>query len=69
MVNKSIEMTLIQYRNHFREALSHLYSSPEIDDLFKRTIKHYFQWESLKIGLTPQYELSQQEKHNSLNKY
>lgn len=54
-------MTLIQYRNHFREALSHLYSSPEIDDLFKRSIKHYFQWDSLKIGLTPQYELSQQE--------
>lgn len=54
-------MTLIQFRNHFRELLAPLYSSQEIDDLFKRCIQHYFQWNSLKIGLEPQYELAREE--------
>ena len=54
-------MTLIEYRNLFRQRLSDLYQQAEIDDVFKRCIQHYFSWSPIKIGLEPQYELVEKE--------
>lgn len=54
-------MTLIEYRNLFREQLSDLYQQAEIDDVFKRCILHYFSWSAVKIGLEPHYELVEKE--------
>ena len=60
-------MTLIQTRDLFRSTLSALYQEREIDDLFKRLIHHFFQWESVKIALEPDYLLTatEQEKINT----
>ena len=60
-------MTLIQTRDLFRSTLSALYPEREIDDLFKRLIHHFFQWESVKIALEPHYLLTatEQEKINT----
>ncbi len=54
-------MTLINWRNHFRESLASLYQQVEIDAIFKGCLQHYFSWTAIKIGLEPQYELSLQE--------
>ena len=54
-------MTLIEYRNLFRQRLSDLYQQAEIDDVFKRCIRHYFSWSPIKIGLEPQYKLVEKE--------
>ncbi len=54
-------MTLIEYRNLFREQLSDLYQQAEIDDVFKRCIQQYFSWSAVKIGLEPHYELVEKE--------
>lgn len=51
-------MTLVQTRNAFRTQLASLYGQGEIDDLFKRLIRHLFQWEGVKIALEPQYALT-----------
>lgn len=55
-------ISLITYRNYFRTALVSLYQQGEIDDFFKRGIAHYFNWNSLKIGLEPDYKLTSPEK-------
>ena len=55
-------MTLIEQRNYFRTQLDQWYQRPEIDDIFKRCIKHYFDWSSIKIGLEPNYILSKEEE-------
>ena len=62
MVKKGIMSSLITYRNHYRSTLSSLYEQGEIDDFFKRGIAFFFDWNSLKIGLEPHYELSEDEK-------
>lgn len=54
-------MTLIEERNNFRAVLGLWYEQVEIDDIFKRCIEHYFGWSSIKIGLEPQYILSEEE--------
>ena len=54
-------MTLIEYRNLFREQLFDLYQQLEIDDVFKRCILHYFSWSAVKIGLEPHCELAEKE--------
>lgn len=55
-------ISLIIYRNYFRSVLASLYQQGEIDDFFKRGIAHYFDWNSLKIGLEPNYKLAKTEK-------
>lgn len=61
MVDKDVIMTLIEYRNQYRDTLAGLYQSAEIDDIFKRCIQHFFEWSPVKIGLEPQYSLSIEE--------
>ncbi len=55
-------MTLIEYRSYFRLKLEFIYKVEESDDLLKRIIKAYFNWEPIKIGLEPNYVLSQKEE-------
>ena len=55
-------MTLIEYRSYFRLELKYIYKVEESDDLLKRIIKAYFNWEPIKIGLEPNYVLSQEEE-------
>ena len=55
-------MTLVEARNRFRNQLSSLYAQAEIDHIFKRSIAHYFNWEGIKIGLTPELILHAEEE-------
>ena len=55
-------MTLIEQRNSYRIVLDHWYQKVEIDDIFKRCIKHYFNWSPIKVGLEPHYKLSKEEE-------
>jgi release factor glutamine methyltransferase len=55
-------MTLIEQRNSYRTVLDHWYQQVEIDDIFKRCIKHYFNWSPIKVGLEPHYKLSKEEE-------
>ena len=55
-------MTLIEARNRFRNQLSSLYAQAEIDHIFKCCIAHYFNWEGIKIGLTPELILHAEEE-------
>ena len=55
-------MTLIEYRSYFRQKLSYLYKVEESDDLLKRIIRAYFNWETVKFGLEPNYVLSKKEE-------
>ena len=55
-------MTLIEYRSYFRQKLSYLYKVEESDDLLKRIIRAYFNWEPVKFGLEPNYVLSKKEE-------
>lgn len=55
-------MTLIEYRSYFRLKLEFICNVEESDDLLKRIIKAYFNWEPIKIGLEPNYVLSQKEE-------
>lgn len=54
-------MNVIQARDAFRIQLSSLYSKGEIDDIFKRLILHFFEWNSIKIALEPNYILTSSE--------
>ena len=49
-------------RNRFRNQLSSLYAQAEIDHIFKCCIAHYFNWEGIKIGLTPELILHAEEE-------
>lgn len=55
-------MTLIQCRNLFRSQLKNTYVIEECDDFLKRLMQSYFGWESIKIGLEPNYVLSASEE-------
>ena len=55
-------MTLIEYRAHFRSQLNNIYVTDECDDFLKRIIFAYFGWESIKIGMEPNYKLTLAEK-------
>tara|TARA_B100000767_G_scaffold274228_1_gene306575 strand:+ start:2371 stop:3219 length:849 start_codon:yes stop_codon:yes gene_type:complete len=64
-------MTLTEYRSYFRLKLEFIYKVEESDDLLKRLIRAYFNWEPVKIGLEPNYVLSQRERERlniALNK-
>lgn len=54
-------MTLLQFRDSFRNQLNALYPQSEIDDIFKRSILYLFDWSATKIGLEPHYKLSEKE--------
>lgn len=55
-------MTLIEYRNYFRSQLKGIYTPDECDDFLKRLMLAYFEWESIKIGLEPNYKLTLEEE-------
>ena len=55
-------MTLIEYKSYFRQKLSYIYKVEESDDLLKRIIKAYFNWEPVKFGLEPNYVISKKEE-------
>ena len=58
-------MTLLEARNLFRTHLATLYVQAEIDAIFKGCIAHYFNWEPVKIGLSP-HQLLQAEEESTL---
>lgn len=60
-------MTLLEARNLFRTHLATLYIQAEIDAIFKGCIAHYFNWESVKVGLSP-HQLLQTEEESTLTK-
>jgi len=60
-------MTLLEARNLFRTHLATLYVQAEIDAIFKGCIAHYFQWEPVKVGLSP-HQLLQAEEESTLTK-
>ena len=60
-------MTLLEARNLFRTHLATLYVQAEIDAIFKGCIAHYFNWESVKVGLSP-HQLLQAEEESTLTK-
>ena len=55
-------MTLLEARNLFRTHLATLYVQEEIDAFFKCCIAHYFQWEPVKVGLSPHQRLQAEEE-------
>lgn len=55
-------MQLIELRDAYRTQLESLYQKEEIDDLCKRSIFYLFEWEPIKIGLEPQYQLTPAEQ-------
>ena len=55
-------MTLLEARNLFRTQLTGLYVQAEIDAIFKGCIAHYFQWESVVVGLYPQQQLQAEQE-------
>ena len=60
-------MTLLEARNLFRTQLAKLYVQAEIDAIFKGCIAHYFNWEPVKVGLSP-HQLLQAEEELTLTK-
>ena len=58
-------MTLLEARNLFRTHLAMLYVQAEIDAIFKGCIAHYFQWEPVKVGLSP-HQLLQAKEESTL---
>ena len=60
-------MTLLEARNLFRTHLATLYVQAEIDAIFKGCIAHYFNWEPVKVGLSP-HQLLQAEEESTLTK-
>lgn len=60
-------MTLLEIRAYYRLQLKEIFSIAECDDLLKRLMFFYFGWESIKIGLEPHYQLSEEEKKKLLN--
>tara|TARA_B100000767_G_scaffold264679_1_gene279839 strand:- start:9025 stop:9876 length:852 start_codon:yes stop_codon:yes gene_type:complete len=59
-------MKLIEFRSYFRNELKKIYTLEESDDFLKRIIHSYFDWESVKLGLEPDYQLTYFEE-NKLN--
>ncbi len=55
-------MNLLDIRLYFRLQLKDVFSTPEADDVLKRLILFYFRWEPIKIGLEPNYQLSDEEE-------
>ncbi|MEL0202180.1 MAG: protein-(glutamine-N5) methyltransferase, release factor-specific, partial [Flavobacteriaceae bacterium] len=53
-------MVLIDLHKKYRQTLKKSYSVAEIDDLFKRLIKGFFDWEPTLLGLEPQKQLAPQ---------
>ena len=60
-------MTLLEARNLFRTHLASLYVQAEIDAIFKGCIAHYFNWEPVKVGLSP-HQLLQTDEESKLTK-
>lgn len=60
-------MTLLEARNLFRTHLAILYVQAEIDAIFKGCIAYYFNWEPVKVGLSP-HQLLQTEEELILTK-
>jgi len=53
-------MVLIDLHKKYRQTLKKSYSVAEIDDLFKRLINGFFDWEPTLLGLEPQKQLAPQ---------
>lgn len=54
-------MTLIAYRDVFRDRLASQFTVGEIDFYFKQIIFSFFGWEATSIGLTPHKSISSEE--------